>query len=949
MLDIFLDWLKRILKSRLFPIAFIYIILFAILIHRLFVLQIVEGPTHAEEYEYRNTEVREIKSTRGNIYDRNGMLLASNTLSYSVVMEDSSLITSNNQRNAVIHKLIQIIESNGDTLDNPFYIVHTGNGEFEFTVSGSALTRFKKKVYAYALVNNELTEEQMNASANDVYDFLKNGTNIYPMFGISDDYTIEETLKIMSVRYALFNNYPKFMQITVASNISEGTVAMVKENMADLPGVDIKQQTKRVYHDSIYFAHILGYTGLINAEELERLNQNSDEEYYNSTDIVGKTGIEKEFEAYLSGTKGSEIVTVNDSNRVVEVVERNEPIACNDIYLTIDGNIQKAAYHILEKRIAGILLEHIKPDLDYGTKGESASKIYTPIYEVYYALIDNNIIDISRLSSEDAQDIEKQVYSKFKDAKADVYSQLRKFLSPENETTNNRAGDMEEYLDYIYKILSNQGVILTDNIDKDDTTLRSYLNNKTPLSGFLQYALANNYVDLSKLDVTTYFSSEELYQKLLDYTWNILDNDSTFNKKIYRYLVFSYKLSGTEICLLLFAQGVLEYNADDIMKLEDGTVSAYRFMTDKIRSLEITPAMLALEPFSGSIVINDVNTGDVLAMVTYPSYDNNKLANKIDADFYNWLYTDKTDPWMNRPTTQLIAPGSTFKMVTAVAGLEEGVIDPYEKILDLGIFDKIALPAKCHIYPRSHGAVDMSNAIKVSCNYYFYETGYRMGIDSRGEFNEKLGLSRIYKYASLFGLDTTSGVEIGEAMPNVSDKDTVRSTIGQGTNLYTPVQLSRYVSTIANRGTNYYLTLLDRIVRKDGKIVLKNEPKVYMELTDIKNSTWDSIRKGMYMVANEPRGSVYELYGDFGVTVAGKTGTSQISLSKPNNALFISFAPYEKPEIAVTVVIPNGHTSGNAAETARDIYQLYFNLANPEDLVASEAVLPENDIAAFSD
>ena len=148
----------------------------------------------------------------------------------------------------------------------------------------------------------------MNASANDVYDFLKNGTNIYPMFGISDDYTIEETLKIMSVRYALFNNYPKFMQITVASNISEGTVAMVKENMADLPGVDIKQQTKRVYHDSIYFAHILGYTGLINAEELERLNQNSDEEYYNSTDIVGKTGIEKEFEAYLSGTRAVKLL-----------------------------------------------------------------------------------------------------------------------------------------------------------------------------------------------------------------------------------------------------------------------------------------------------------------------------------------------------------------------------------------------------------------------------------------------------------------------------------------------------------------------------------------------------------------------------------------------------------------------------------------------------------------
>ncbi|MDD4111849.1 MAG: penicillin-binding transpeptidase domain-containing protein [Herbinix sp.] len=949
MFDTFLDGLKRIIKSRLFPIAFIYMILFVVIINRLFVLQIVEGPTHAEDYEYMNTEDREIKSTRGNIYDRNGMLLASNTLSYSVVMEDSTQITSNNQRNAVVHKLIQFIENNQDTLDNPFYIVHVGNEEFEFTISGTALTRFKKKVYAYALVNDQLTEEQMNATAKDVYYFLKNGTSIYPMFGISDDYTIDEILKIMSVRYALFNIYPKFMQITVASQISEGTLAMVMENIADLPGVEIKQQTKRIYHDSIYFAHILGYTGLINADELEKLNKDKANDYYNSSDIIGKTGLEKEFEAYLGGTKGNEVVAVNDNNRVVEVASRNEPVAGNDIYLTIDGELQKQAYHILEKRIAGIFLEHLRPNLDYGTKGESASKIYTPIYEVYYSLFDNNIIDIDRLSAYDAESIERQVYTKFVDAKADVSSQLNKLLEPTNEITNNKAGDMEEYLDYIYKVLSKQDIILINDIDKDDATLRSYQSGKISLSKFLQYTLANNYVNLSKLGVTNYFNSEELYQKLIEYTWDILNEDSTFNKKIYRYLVFSYKLSGTEISLLLFAQGVLKYNEEDVRKLESGSLSAYKFMEDKIRSLEITPAMLALEPCSGSLVINDVNNGDVLAMVTYPSYDNNMLANKIDADFYNWLYSDNTDPWMNRPTTQLTAPGSTFKMVTAVAGLEEGVVDPYEKILDLGIFEKISLPAKCHIYPRSHGAVDMANALKVSCNYYFYETSYRLGIDSKGEFNERQGLSQIKKYASLFGLDTLSGVEIGGAMPNVSDKDTVRSSIGQGTNLYTPIQLSRYVTTIANHGTNYSFTLLDRIIGKDGNIVLMNEPEVYKELTDIKSSTWDTVRKGMYMVANEKRGSVYELYNNLGVTVAAKTGTSQISLSKPNNALFVSFAPYEKPEISVTVVIPNGHTSGNAAETARDIYQLYFNLGNNEELVSNEAVLPENDIAAFSD
>ena len=949
MFDIFLDSLKRLFNSRLFPISLIFMILFIVLINRLFVLQILEGPTHAQEYEYKNIESREIKSTRGNIYDRNGMLLASNTLSYSVVMEDSSSITSNAERNAVIHKLIQIIEANGDSLDNPFYITSTKKGDLEFNVSGSALTRFKKNAYAYALEKNQLTESQKDASAEDVFYFLKDGDKLYPMFGISDDYTIDEILKIMSVRFALFTNYPKFMQITVASNVSEGTVSMIMENIADLPGVQIKQETKRVYHDSLYFAHMLGYTGLINATELENFNSESDDDYYNATDIIGKTGLEKEFESYLGGRKGSELVTINDNGKVVEVVERNEPLAGNDIYLTIDGNLQKSVYHILESRIAGILLENLRPNLDYGTKGESASKIYTPIYEVYFALIDNNIINIDRLSDQSDSELERTVYKKFHEAKSDVYKELGKFLSVSNTTTNNKAGNMEEYLDYIYKILVQNEIVLTANMDEDDSTLKNYKNNRIPLSEFLQYSLAGNYVDLSKLGIDTYFSSEELYQKLLDYTKNLLEEDSKFNKMIYRSLIFSYKLSGTEICLLLFEQNVLEWDEEDVSKLKSGAISAYKFMENKIRSLEITPAMLALEPCSGSIVITDVNNGDVLAMVTYPSYDNNMLANKVDPDYYRWLYSDHADPWMNRPTMQLTAPGSTFKMVTAFAALEEGVVTPGEKINDLGIFEKIQLPAKCHIYPRTHGAVDMSNALKMSCNYYFYESAYRLSIDSNGEYNDKLGLEKIRKYASLFGLDTTSGVEVGEAMPNVSTVDPVRSSIGQGSHVYTPIQLARFITTLANRGTNYNLTLLDRIINKDGQILLKNEATVYKDLTNIKNSTWDSVLKGMYLVANEQRGSVYRLYGNFGVTVAAKTGTSQISLNRPNNALFVSYAPYEKPEISVTVVIPNGHTSGNAAETAKDIYELYFNLESPDKIVANEATMMENDIAAFSD
>lgn len=951
MLDVFLDAVKRILKSRLFPITLIYILLFSVIVHRLFVLQIIQGPQIAEESDFKKTETREIPSTRGKIYDRNGVLLASNTLSYSVTMEDITEITSNKERNAIIHELIGIIERNGDTLYHDFPIRLNEQGRLEFTVSGTSLTRFKKNAYAYVLDDKKnLTDDQINATAEEVYDFLKVGTgnNYTPMFGISDEYTVEETLEIMSIRYAIFCNYPKYLKITVASNVTDRTVAEVLENSAEMPGVNIQQQTQRVYHNSIYFAHMLGYTGLINAEELELLNGES--EYYNSTDIIGKVGLEKEFETQLSGKKGKETVSVANGGKVVDIVEKSDPMAGNDIYLTIDSNLQKSIYHILEKRIAGILISKLQPDMNYGSKGESASKILTPIYEVYFALINNNIIDIGHFNDPEATELEQQVLQKYQDNLDNVFGKLETLLAPENTYTNNKSGDMEEFLDYFYEVLVKQKILLTANIGEDDSVYKSYLNEKIPLSTFLQHAIANNYIDLSKLGVgSEFYTLEEHYQKLMDYMKNILAQDGIFNKKIYRNLVFSYKLSGKEISILLFDQGVLEWNEEDINGLKSGRIGAYDFMLSKLESLEITPGMLALEPSSGSVVITDVNNGDVLAMVTYPSYDNNKMANKVDPKYYNQLLNDSSLPLMNRPTQQRIAPGSTFKMVTAMAGLEESVVTTTETIRDLGIFEKITPAAKCHIHPGSHGSVDLDDALKVSCNYYFYELAYRLSIDSKGDYNIQLGLGKLKEYASLFGLDTKSGVEIPEATPLVSDEDPVRSAIGQGTNLYTPIQLARYMTTLANRGINYNLTLLDRIVDKDGATLHNNSATIYNDLTYISSRNWDSIQKGLYDVVNTNRGSVYSLYKDLGVTVAGKTGTSQISLVNYNNALFLSYAPYNNPEISVTTVIPNGNTSGNAAELTADIYRLYYNLEDPEDLTQQKAELPENNIAAFSD
>lgn len=947
MLDVILDYIKKILKSRLFPVSLIFVVLFSILVHRLFQLQIVEGPAIAEETMLRDTRNREIKSTRGNFYDKNGKILASNVLSYSVMLEDSSAVTSNDQRNAIIFQLINIIEKNGGALDNEFYIIQNDRGEFEFTITGSALTRFKENAYAYI----ELTDKEINATAKEVYEFLKNGTgdNYTRMFGISDDYSVEDTLKIMSVRYALFCNYPKHLQITVASNVNEETVAEVLEERANLPGVDISKQTQRYYHDSVYFAHILGYTGLISADELDAYNDESD--YYNYTDVIGKSGLEKEYESYLSGKKGSEVVAVNSSNKVIDVLDRIDPVTGNDIYLTIDSDMQRDIYHIIEKKLASILIDKIRPNMDYGTKGESSSNILTPIYEVYFALINNNIIDINRLNSSDATDLEKKVYNKYTNLLSDVFKQLDSLLKEGNTISNDKAGDMEEYLDYFYKTLDNHGLLIS-NIPKDDTVYKDYHNGKISLSEFIYHGLANNWIDISKLEIgDEYHSVGELYDKLIKYVENILKSDDTFNKKIYRSLVFSYKLTGTEICLLLFDQGVLEYNENDINRLNNGVISSYQFMLNKLKSLEITPAMLALDPFSASVVVTDVNSGKVIAMVTYPSYDNNMMANKVDTKYFNMLRNNKTDPFINRPVQQRVAPGSTYKMVTSVAALEEGVVTPYEKIRDIGVFDKILPVVRCHVYPRSHGLVNIVDAIKVSCNYYFNEVAYRLSIDSAGQYNDKLGLSKIANYAAMFGLDNPSGIELPEYSPIVSTKDPIRTAIGQGNNAYTAAQLSKYVSTIATTGTSYDLTLLSKIVDKDGQVLLNNNPEPAQVLSDIKPSTWTSIQEGMYSVVNTSGGSVYNsgLYKNLGFTVAGKTGTSQIRLTVPNNALFLSYAPFEDPEISIVTIIPNGHTSGNAVELTRDIYKLYYNPQMRDDIVESDVVLPESDINVFSD
>lgn len=925
MFGIFRDWFERVGKTRVFPIVLVYILLISVLVHRLFVLQIVDGESMSQESEKKSFKERHLKGTRGNIYDCNGVLLAYNELSHSVTLEYSEELPTNADKNKMIYKLIQVLEANNCKIDIDFEIQLNKKGELEFNVDGKALLNFKREVYCLKSTN-ELSEEQVNADAEEVYEYLAGKSS--NCFNISDEYDSETALKIMAIRYQLFlNRYKKYLPITVASNIDEKTMVAIKENSADLPGVEVSTETYRKYNESKYFSHVIGYTGVVNEEELEQLEAEGNKDLYTEADQIGKTGIEKEYESYLHGARGYEKFTVNQSGRVLEVTDSQEADSGNDIYLTIDSKLQKACYDLLEKKLASILLSKIHNSKSAGTKGKASDGIMIPIYDVYFALINNNVIDITTLNDKNASKEEKKVYQKYVNRRKEAFSNLKNILSVNSKkTASSLSEEYQTYQKYIYTYLKEEGILLASEIDESNARFRSYKNNKISLSEFLQYAIAKNWIDISKLNIgEDYYSSSEIYKQLVKYVLENLKQDKNFSKKIYYYLIDQGTVSGSELCVILFEQGVLSYDEEQVAKLSRGAISAYEFIRKQIRDLKITPAMLALEPCSGSIIVTDPKTGNVKACVSYPGYNTNKYANKIDTEYYFKLYEDNSYPTLYRAVQQRTAPGSTYKPLVSIAALTEGYISVGTRIYDKVYFDKIASRPKCWSNV-SHGNINVSQAIEHSCNYFYYTVGYMM---SNNATNHKKGLKVLEKYAKMFGFDSTSGISEAEYEPMISNEDAVRSAIGQGNNSYTPSQIARYLTTLVNQKNCYDLNLVSKVKDASGKTILKKKAKVHNKI-NISSTTWDAVYKGMYGVVNGSQSSIDQYFKDLNVAVAGKTGTAQESKLKPNHGLFISFAPYNSPKICTTVVIPNGYTSANAADVASRVYKYYFASSNKE-------------------
>ena len=352
---------------------------------------------------------------------------------------------------------------------------------------------------------------------------------------------------------------------------------------------------------------------------------------------------------------------------------------------------------------------------------------------------------------------------------------------------------------------------------------------------------------------------------------------------------------------------------------------------------------------AGSCVVMNVKTGEILAMASYPNYDPADFVGGISTEKWNQYNTDSAKPLMNKAVQNSYEPGSIFKMVTAIAGLESGVITTTEKINDTGIYSKYGETWPCWYYTdyhRGHGYLNVSQAIERSCNYFFYETGDRMGIET------------LAKYARYFGLGQKTGVELPSeasgamATPEYAETvgvtwtkgQTINASIGQGLDNFSPLQMAKYISMLANGGNDIDVTIVKSIIKPDGTEASKEEINNFVnqklglvneegEDITISQETMNAVLEGMRSVTTDETGTAYSRFQDFGIAVGGKTGSAESYDDDGNeivNAWFAGFAPYDDPEIAVVVMVENGGHGNYTAEAVVEIMEEYFGMNTQE-------------------
>ena len=620
----FISKIMELGKNRVLTIFAVFMVLFFVLTARVFRLQIIEGEEYQQELKTSIVRTLSIPAARGGIYDSSGRPLAVNSAAFSVQIDDSVSIDYAN-REQVVRSLYEKLREMGEPVTDTLPI--TDAAPYGFTIDPADAEDWKsgcgvnpmasaeetldvletkygvkdmaaderrkvlslgtelgdKNIMLLSLIalldmNGEkivddlpisdaapyeflhdseekeiswkesvgMTRDELSYSADDTMRYLEK------LFGAPDCISKNLRRRLISIRYLLYlQRYKKYQPLTVASEISDKTVAAIEENNALYPGVSIDTTSLRLYTQGKYFSHILGYIRRISDTELSELSDYG----YAATDIVGKTGIEKAYELTLRGRDGERIVEVDSVGRQISSVETKEPVPGGNVYLTMDMELQKIAYDRLEETLASVLIGKL-------TAATAADDPIT-LTEFFASMTESNNIDVKGLLSAET---------------GERYNIRETLLSADP----NLSADTEEGIKRAKELLVQS--------------------------------------------------------------------------------ISSGAVSPRQMLILLCEEGRITADEEYLDDIRSGAVTPLSAVIKCLQDGDITPAETNLDPCSGSVVVSDVNTGGVLAIVSYPSYDNNELVNSFNNEYYAKLLNDPTTPLVNRPLSQKKAPGSTLKM-----------------------------------------------------------------------------------------------------------------------------------------------------------------------------------------------------------------------------------------------------------------------------------------------
>ncbi|MBQ6819975.1 MAG: penicillin-binding protein [Clostridium sp.] len=927
---------KKISRYTVFIV--IMILLFSVFLGKLVYLQIYKHEDYKEKADNSSTRLVSESAPRGKIYDSEGDVLATNIQTYTLTYTKPD--DENENFYSTMDKVFEILAENNETIEDDFMLKVNSNGEFYFDFKTSDADtkktvelRFKKDRGLNEDIENDLfgeehgdlsdedlekvNEELLKISPKDVFYQLVKDYSLYEVINpapvqqegednktykarveaynkkiedyeeksgkeildeLLQSYSIDEIRRYMVIKDAIkMQSFKDYRSVTIASNIKQDTAYIVYQKLNDLPGIDVSIEPIRFYPYSTLASSVIGYLSSIDSSSQENYELRG---YDVSSDLIGVSGIEAAFEEQLKGTKGGTTVKVNSQGRVTEELFKLDSYPGNNVHLTIDKDVQYAAEQAMADTLER-LRESIAPNATRGAVVAIEVKTGRVISMVSYPNYDPNVFSIpGRLTDELSQEY----------FNPDIDSYAKEYIKRTGATGG---------IDYLFPINEETG----EREDKYDTYPKMFFNYATqgllppgstfkPLTSIA--ALMEGVVTSSEVINDTGTWTKEGLELILKNFESGVNGPITLKTALqvssnYYFYEMGYRL-------------YQKYAGNGTEALNTLAKYAWKF------GLGVDPANQTSENLSTGIQIAE-NFGQVYNFLSWknqivetPMYE---IVDALKAgNYYSYSFI---------PLNIEDSDSDTDKLKEAKTDLKNYMKETLNKVgTNEEVTDTTAYAES--LVPYIKAIMDLSDEYKAAV----VEASQRRTVDIDEE-------ARVIADALAYYIISNAGLQI------TTPGQIISSAIGQGMNNFTPVQIANYVATLANGGTRYKLTLVDKITSPTGEVIMEYTPEIVDQI-DIPEEYIDAVKEGMYAVNTSPsNGTAYQCFGNFPIKVAGKTGTADFSTDE-NYVIqgrkaygnYISFAPLDDPEIAIFSTIYDGSRGSEAATIHKAIYEAYF-------------------------